>query len=372
MVKRNPLIRSYPKRVNKPLPNKSAGILEDYSMRKVIQTKEGTITKTPVNDIDIANKKYVDDNVGVGTWTDTSTNTGTNKTFNSFTNFLGADEVHLEGRNESGSTMNKGDVVYISGYNVGLDKILISLADANGSGTYPAIGMVEDSSIANNADGHVIVTGKLSGFDTSAFSVGDTAYMSETAGELSVRPTARASQVQAMGIVLRSHASLGILGITGAGRTNDESNDVHPRITTAFWHTVNGYGSTNTVIQKFTTEVDASDDVVVTVVNSATLGFYITANMPCKLTVNFGGNYTSSAWTGISKNNSQLTTTITAITATDRLAVGRNSAANFSEQISWTGVLATNDVIRPHTDAATDGSNPELGGITIMAEEILS
>ena len=61
MAKRNPLIRSYPKRVNKPLPNKSAGILDDYAVRKVIATKEGSITRTPVDDIDIANKKYVDD-----------------------------------------------------------------------------------------------------------------------------------------------------------------------------------------------------------------------------------------------------------------------------------------------------------------------
>ena len=43
------------------LPNKSAGILDDYAQRKVITTQEGTIEKTPVNDNDIANKKYVDD-----------------------------------------------------------------------------------------------------------------------------------------------------------------------------------------------------------------------------------------------------------------------------------------------------------------------
>ena len=36
----NPLIRRYPKRVNKPLPNKSAGILDDYADRKVINSQE--------------------------------------------------------------------------------------------------------------------------------------------------------------------------------------------------------------------------------------------------------------------------------------------------------------------------------------------
>ena len=35
--------------------------VSDYSVRKVISSKEGTITKVPVNNFDIANKKYVDD-----------------------------------------------------------------------------------------------------------------------------------------------------------------------------------------------------------------------------------------------------------------------------------------------------------------------
>lgn len=60
---KNPLIRSYPRRVSKPLPNKSAGILDDFAVRKVISTKEGSITRPPVADIDIVNKKYVDDNI---------------------------------------------------------------------------------------------------------------------------------------------------------------------------------------------------------------------------------------------------------------------------------------------------------------------
>jgi len=45
---------------------KSKGILDDYATRKSMNTREGTITKTPVADYDIANKKYVDDNAGGG------------------------------------------------------------------------------------------------------------------------------------------------------------------------------------------------------------------------------------------------------------------------------------------------------------------
>jgi len=61
---KNPFIHSYPRRVNKPQPNKSAGILDDFAVRKVVATKEGSITRTPTEDIDIANKKYVDDEIG--------------------------------------------------------------------------------------------------------------------------------------------------------------------------------------------------------------------------------------------------------------------------------------------------------------------
>ena len=42
--------------------NKSKGILDDHSVRKSMNSREGSITKTPTADIDIANKKYVDDN----------------------------------------------------------------------------------------------------------------------------------------------------------------------------------------------------------------------------------------------------------------------------------------------------------------------
>jgi hypothetical protein len=43
--------------------HKSAGILDDFAVRKNVATSEGTIEKVPVNDSDIVNKKYVDDEI---------------------------------------------------------------------------------------------------------------------------------------------------------------------------------------------------------------------------------------------------------------------------------------------------------------------
>lgn len=44
--------------------NKSAGILDDFAVRKVVNTSEGTIEKAPLVPKDIANKAYVDSVVG--------------------------------------------------------------------------------------------------------------------------------------------------------------------------------------------------------------------------------------------------------------------------------------------------------------------
>ena len=45
---------------------KSKGLLEENPVKKSIRLKQGTIEHIPANDPDIANKKYVDDNVGTG------------------------------------------------------------------------------------------------------------------------------------------------------------------------------------------------------------------------------------------------------------------------------------------------------------------
>lgn len=221
MVKRNPLIRTIPKMTGRGTGgHKSAGILDDFAVRKSIDTQVGTITKTPTDNNDIANKGYVDAQVAIHSAS--SVDTLTNKTMDSFTNLIHSDVVHIQIRNESGSTMSFGDVVYISGYSVGQDLPLVSLADANGSGTFPALGLVNEvGDIANNATGQIIISGRISGIDTSGFSAGDSAYLSETAGELNSKPTGNDSKIQAIGIVLRSHATLGVLEIIGAGRTND-------------------------------------------------------------------------------------------------------------------------------------------------------
>ena len=126
--------------------------------------------------------------------------------------------------------------------------------------------------------------------------------------------------------------------------------------TSRIWlHTHNGYGSSSTVIPRFsTTVVNSGSDI--TYADSATLGSTFTINTAGMYAITFCFNSALDgfAFMGISLNSTQLTTNIAAITASDRLSYARGIGA--SGQVG--GLVATStlyfavsDVIRPHTNA---------------------
>lgn len=144
-----------------------------------------------------------------------SIQTLTNKTLDSFTNTVNADELHIQVRNSSGVTILKGTPVYVSGYNFGIELVEVAPADASSSATMPAIGLMEYD-LPTNTSGSVDVSGRISGVDTSAFSVGSQGvlYVSETAGALTNVAPVEPALTQQIAIVLRSHASLGVLEVS--------------------------------------------------------------------------------------------------------------------------------------------------------------
>lgn len=157
----------------------------------------------------------------------TNVQTLTNKTLDDFTNDVHADNVHEELRNESGGAMTMGDAVFISGYSVGLNIALVTLADASAAGTMPCVAILDEATLANNATGQFVEVGRVIDMDTSAWAVGDEIWVSETGTTgntlTNVKPTGTAL-IQKVAVVLRSHATLGILEVFGAGRTNDLPN----------------------------------------------------------------------------------------------------------------------------------------------------
>ena len=141
-------------------------------------------------------------------------------------NTINTDVVLIEVHNQTASDIAKGKPVYVSGTHSS-GKPTIELADNDGSGTYPAIGLVY-SAITAGTDGFVIISGLLTNVPTSTLgSAGDALYLDSTPGDLTItRPIAATEKVQKVGLITRSHASNGTILIIGAGRTNDINNEL--------------------------------------------------------------------------------------------------------------------------------------------------
>jgi hypothetical protein len=130
--------------------------------------------------------------------------------------------IRFTAKNESGATLLKGKVVSITG--VSGNETLVDLADADDATARPAFGLVY-ADANNNAACEVITFGNLTDLNTSAFTEGDTLYVSTSAGELTATPpSGESADIQNIGRVIRSHASAGIIKVGGAGRANATPN----------------------------------------------------------------------------------------------------------------------------------------------------
>lgn len=119
-----------------------------------------------------------------------------------------AERIEIIVRNSTGVTLQKGQIVYLSGATGNRPNAV--LADASTEATSSkTIGFVV-ANIANNSDGNVAVNGTLHDLDTSAFSAGDTLWLSETAGAWQANtPPAKPAHAVFLGYVARSHPNVG-------------------------------------------------------------------------------------------------------------------------------------------------------------------
>lgn len=119
----------------------------------------------------------------------------------------------------------------------------------------------------------------------------------------------------------------------------------------------NGFGSTNTLIRKYTTvSVDTGD---ITQANSATLGASVTIQVPgyYSLERQDGSNGTASYYWGISKNGT-VGTGVTSLTyGTVRVASAHVANVNNDISISTVQYLDIGDIIRPHDENGTAGDH---------------
>jgi hypothetical protein len=112
-------------------------------------------------------------------------------------------------RNVSGSSMTKGQVVYISGTTGTVPQV--TLAKADSLTTLGTVAVLFEN-IANNGYGRVMILGNIENYDLSAFNNGDLLYVSATtAGALTnVKPT-YPNYAQQVGVVLNNGIGNGVL-----------------------------------------------------------------------------------------------------------------------------------------------------------------
>jgi len=129
-----------------------------------------------------------------------------------FPTLLSSDNLVKLVRNQSGATMTAGTIVYISGATG--NKPLITKAIATGDATSAQTFGLVQSSIANNADGYVVIIGNIGDLDTSALTEGQQLYLSgTTAGAYTTTKPYAPIHLVYIGIVLRSHPNQGIIGV---------------------------------------------------------------------------------------------------------------------------------------------------------------
>jgi hypothetical protein len=135
-------------------------------------------------------------------------------------NLAGSVYAHIR----AGEELAKGDPVYISGSHGTAPNLIpiVSKADASNPAKMPAIGIM-DAALANNANGHMVITGTIADLNTAAYAVNDTLYVA-TGGGLTATPPAANSQPVAR--VERSNANNGALIVKVNGLASNGGNGV--------------------------------------------------------------------------------------------------------------------------------------------------
>jgi hypothetical protein len=111
-------------------------------------------------------------------------------------------------RNQTGATLTKGTIVYISGA-TGNNPIVSKAIATSDSTSAQTFGLCQ-ANIANNATGYVVIVGDLIGLNTSEFTEGDQLYLSGTvAGTYTATKVLAPIHLVYIGIITRSHPTLG-------------------------------------------------------------------------------------------------------------------------------------------------------------------
>lgn len=127
-------------------------------------------------------------------------------------------------RNDTGSTLTDGQVVYITGAQG--QRLTVALASNNAEGTSSKTVGVVTETISNGSEGFICTDGLVRGLDTSAIAEGSALWLGTGGGYTSTKPVAPAHAVL-VGFCVRQHASSGSVFVKiQNGYELDELHDV--------------------------------------------------------------------------------------------------------------------------------------------------
>ena len=136
----------------------------------------------------------------------------------------GSETTQIIVRNSTGSTLTKGQVVYLSGATGNRPNAVLSQANTEATSS-KTIGIVI-ANIANNSDGYIAVNGTLHNLNTSAFTAGNAVWLSATtAGAYTSTIPSEPNHTVFIGYIARSHPTQGRLVI--AIQNGYELNELH-------------------------------------------------------------------------------------------------------------------------------------------------
>ena len=158
----------------------------------------------------------------------------------------------------------------------------------------------------------------------------------------------------AVGLIQPTGAPLPIAQGGSGGNTGFFSGIVQSMI----WvNTANGYGSTNTAINRYSTVV-VSQGTDITYTDSATLGASFTINTSGVYSIKIDSQPVNAGSVfGISLNSNQLTTNLSTIAIANRLATSQSYAASAISCAGATVYLASGSIIRSHGDGTAIGTS---------------
>ena len=126
-----------------------------------------------------------------------------------------SETVQMLVKNVSGGSLAKGTPIHQTGTAGQHSEVIAARADT--AGAMPSVGVLAET-LADEAEGYAVITGRLSNIDTSSYNEGDVLFVGATGGLTSTKPTGESNVTQNIGIVNKVHASSGSITIYGSGR----------------------------------------------------------------------------------------------------------------------------------------------------------